>query len=99
MTYAKRLSLSAVLRSLLRFLPILPACFFYYARTYYIRERFIRHHPTLKCEPFWETLVTRNCLVIHYWMTTFFCCVFTPPWEFCAVTVMTLSPGASGGVK
>lgn len=28
----------------------------------------------------------------RYWMTTFFCCVFTPPRAFCAVIVITLSP-------
>ena len=34
-----------------------------------------------------------------YWIRTFFCWVLTPPREFCAVTVITLSPFGNGGVK
>lgn len=37
--------------------------------------------------------------ITNYWITTFFCCVFTPPLEFWAVTVITLSPIDKGGVK
>ena len=58
-----------------------------------ILEDIVRHYPTLKFAPIaeWAELL--------YWITTFFCNVFTPPLEFCAVTVITLSPGASEGVK
>jgi hypothetical protein len=34
-----------------------------------------------------------------YWITTFFCSVFTPPLAFCAVMVITLSPAGNGGMK
>src|SRR5450432_1637437 len=41
----------------------------------------------------------RVITVTDHWITTFFCSVFTPPFLFCAVIVMTLSPSGSGGVK
>ena len=34
-----------------------------------------------------------------YWITTFCCCVFTPPLVFCAVMLMMLSPLGKGGMK